>query len=668
MNLCEHLTATAQRLPDQTAVVFEGQQFSYAQLDRLSASAAAALSAAGIEVGDRVAIMLPNVPSFVVWYYGALRIGAIAVSVSTRLMEQEVAFVVADCEAKAFVGQTIPDAMDLPDCVVARFVVSDLGDRCNGEPLEHSAEKAADDWHNAGPNDAALILYTSGTTGFAKGATLSHNNVRSNVLEFNRLCDMQPSDQILLAVPLFHCFGQNALLNSALNVGATLVLQNGFDINESKRLISEHQVTQLYGVPTMFQLLHESCSTDDLASVRYCFSAAAKLPIQVSERWQEKFGQPIFEGYGLTETSPFASYNHHENYVLGSIGVGIDQVELKIVDSETGDACPPGELGEIAIRGPNVMLGYWNRPADTAEAIRDGWFHSGDIGRVDENGYFYIVDRVKDMIAVGGLKVYPAEVERILLDVDEIAQAAVVGFPDEVFGEQVVAFLVLTGARSTTEEELVPTIQQHCRDHLANYKVPKHYLVVDELPRNPSGKILKRKLREHELPTIALTSTADTAMVGENLPNASSAVRPATLFADLRSTYANNREQVATEFIQGLVQVLSGEEKPLESDARFLEAGLDSLMIVELSSQIQAEVGPEQEIPATLVFDHPRVCDLAGFLVQSFEAAEGGESRETEPAKSLAAVANHHTQLRQQVEALSEEEALDELMRELESN
>lgn len=667
MNICEHLTISAEKYPDKPAILFEGRTFSYAQLARLSAAAEHTLRQAGLARGDRVAIMLANVPAFAVWYYGALRLGAIAVSISTRLAENEVGFVVSDCEAKAFVASsdTLTDMMDqLPTCVVGKVEVSDCGELCNGEPLEILSGANASAWHDADPDEAALILYTSGTTGFAKGATLSHNNVHSNVLEFNRLCDMQSSDRILLAVPLFHCFGQNALLNSSLNVGATLVLQRGFDLNESKRLIAEHQVTQLYGVPTMFQLFHESCSSDDLASVRYCFSAAAGLPVQVSERWLSKFRMPIHEGYGLTETSPFASYNHATDYVMGSIGEPIDQVEMKIVDGESGEDCGIGELGEIAIRGPNVMLGYWNRPDDTATAIRDGWFHSGDIGRRDEQGYFYIVDRVKDMIVVGGLKVYPAEVERTLLDQPSIVEAAVVGLPDEVFGEQVVAFVVTAG----DAEINLASLQRHCRENLANYKVPKYFVSIDALPRNPSGKILKRMLRDHDLAadlTDANLSTSP-AELSENLPSASPALRPPTLWNDLSKTYATNRLQVATDFVQGLVGVLSGSDEPIESEARFLEAGLDSLMIVEMSSQIQAEVGDATEIPATLVFDYPRVCDLAEFLVATFgQSNEAAQPASSEPNSTATQPIN---ELRQQVAALSEQEALDELMRELESS
>ncbi|MEM8946297.1 MAG: AMP-binding protein [Planctomycetota bacterium] len=664
MNICEHLSSTAVRHPDRVAIVFEGRSWTYQQLDRLSITAADRLSIAGVSAGERVAIRLPNVPAFVVWYYASLRIGAIAVSISTRLTDSEVAFVVADCEAKVLVtDESAPETLNagLPTCVQKSLAVSDAGDRCNAHALLPAESSGT--WHDANADDPALILYTSGTTGFAKGATLSHNNVRSNVLEFNRLCNMQPSDRILLAVPLFHCFGQNALLNSALNVGATLVLQRGFDLNESKQLIAQERVTQLYGVPTMFQLLHESCVAEDLSTVRYCFSAAAKLPTQVSQRWLEKFDQPIFEGYGLTETSPFASYNHHANYVLGSIGEAIDHVEMKIVDSDSGEDCPTGALGEIAIRGPNVMLGYWNRPEDTAAAIRDGWFNSGDIGRTDDAGLFYIVDRVKDMIAVGGLKVYPAEVERVLLDHELIAQAAVVGLPDEVFGEQVVAFIVGDGDVADTRSASA-TILSHCRQHLASYKVPKHCEFVGELPRNPSGKILKRQLREFDLTAPVSESANQASEISASLPERSTPLRPPTLWKELEGTYANSRLAVASAFVRNLVQVLSGDDHQLDDESRFLDAGLDSLMVVEMSSQIQAEVGTDTEIPATLVFDYPRVCDMAAFLVSTFEARISNDQQSLPAASESSASPD----LREQIAAMSEEEALDELMRELKTS
>ena len=670
MNICEHLTATAKLFPEKEAMVFEGRRFTFTELEELSRAAAGLLTAAEIVRGDRVALMLPNVPAFVVWYYAALRVGAIAVSISTRSAASEVSFLVADCNACVFV--TLPDSLEavkneFPECVEKCFSVSELGDLSDGEPIERT--KIADaSWINTDPDEAALILYTSGTTGFPKGSTLSHMNVRSNVHAFNHLCNMQPHDRILLAVPLFHCFGQNALLNAAFNAGATLVLQRAFDPTESKRLIADEQVTQLYGVPMMFQLFHDSCDPSDLASVNYCFSAAAKLPIQTGHRWQEKFSMPIFEGYGLTETSPFASYNHRTNFVPGSIGMPIDCVEMKIVDTETDRDCPPGELGEIVVRGPNVMLGYWNRPADTAEAIRDGWFHSGDIGRMDDQGFFYIVDRVKDMISVGGLKVYPAEVERVLLDHPAVLQVAVVGFPDEVFGEKVVAFIV--PKTPETIDHATNEILQHAKNNLANFKVPRALSLIDELPRNASGKILKTTLREMKLTTVMLDSGSNNQLNSgvEGIESSPGKERRApTLRKELASTYEAGRIEVANSFVQNLVQAISGSSDIPDSQTRFLDAGLDSLMIVEMSSQIQIEIGPAREIPATLVFDYPRICDLGEFLVQVLTPSAPSKDAQRLPTMESTPPPRDNMANQHEIANMTEQEALEELMKELEA-
>lgn len=659
MNVCEHLSSTAAIVPNQVAIRFEGVDATYSQLNQLSMAASRHLLDAGIKRGDRVALMLANVPAFAVWYFAAVRIGAIAVSVSTRSAASEVAFLTADCYAAFFVSDT--DTLqkvkpELPACVLNNASVSDAGDVCNDDALNRDETVPM---VNASADDPAVILYTSGTTGFAKGATLSHGNVRSNVHSFNHLCNMQSSDRILLAVPLFHCFGQNALLNSAFNAGATLVLQRRFDLNESKRLIAEESVTQLYGVPMMFQLFLDSCSVADLAPVKYCFSAAATMPLQVANQWAKKFGMPINEGYGLTETSPFASYNHRLKFVPGSIGTAIDNCEMKIVDTDSGKDCGPGELGEIAVRGPNVMLGYWNRKEDSELAIRDGWFHSGDIGKVDEEGFFYIVDRVKDMIAVGGLKVFPAEVERVLLDHDAINEVAVVGIADDVFGERVVAYLVLND--QSVDPKALDSIRQFAKQKLANYKVPRLLVPIAELPRNPSGKVLKRELRSRDIARQVLAASSDSSDETGNAT--SSQLQAASLRKRLQSTHQSGRSRVAVEFVQHLVHTIGDLEDLPESDAGFLDAGMDSLMIVEMSNQIQVELGDGHDVPATLVFDYPRISDLGTFLLSTLSP----EDRATEIEKSKSAVEPTEN-LKQQIEQMSDDEALTALMQELEDS
>ena len=705
MNVCEHLSGTAAIVPDRIAIRFESVDYTYSQLNQLSMAASQILVDFDVQPGDRVALMLPNVPAFAVWYFAAVRIGAIAVSVSTRSAAAEVAFLVGDCEASVFVADdtTLQNVKaELPPCIQHTACVNDTADVCNDASLDFSSVVPM---VNASADDAAVILYTSGTTGFAKGATLSHGNVRSNVHAFNHLCNMQSDDRILLAVPLFHCFGQNALLNSAFNAGATLVLQRRFDLNESKRLIADEKVTQLYGVPMMFQLFLDSCSPADLESVTYCFSAAATLPLQIANRWAEKFGMPIYEGYGLTETSPFASYNHRLKFVPGSIGTAIDNCELKIVDTDTGEECGPGQLGEIVIKGPNVMLGYWNRKEETQQAIRNGWFHSGDIGKTDERGFFYLVDRVKDMIAVGGLKVFPAEVERILLDHDSVSEVAVVGIADAVFGEQVVAYVVLnTAAGNKTATDNTATdhtatdntvaqlesIREFAKLKLANYKQPRMLVPVSELPRNPSGKVLKRELRERNVSQQILTSTAATTQDSvatdssadhsvvaiptisgadstnegvENLVVVSShQLQAASLKTSLLAAHPVSRSGVALEFVQHLVQTIGDLDALPDADEGFLAAGMDSLMIVEMSNQIQVELGDDYDVPTTLIFDHPRICDLSSFLLTAL-----CPEADSEPV--LPQVAEKpKVDLKHQVDQMTDDEALIALMKELEDS
>lgn len=668
MNICEHLSDPAKVFPYQPAIVFESFAFTYEQLNDQSIAAADRLKDCGVTAGDRVALVLPNVPAFAVWYYGALRIGAIAVSLSTRLSESEIAFVVDDCTPKVLiVGSDAPTKQSPPTGVGHVLTVDDLGHQCNGQliTIQPDSHRGI---YNAASDEPALILYTSGTTGFPKGATLSHGNVRSNVCAFNHLCEMSHQDVILITVPLFHCFGQNALLNSGLNAAATLVLQRKFDPQESKRLIVEHGVSQLYGVPTMFQMLNDCCLADDLSSVHYCFTAASTMPSQVADRWRDTYKVPIHEGYGLTETSPFASYNHRLRFVPGSIGTPIDNVEMKIVSSDTKAECDVGELGEIAIRGPNVMLGYWNRPDETAAAIVDGWFYSGDIGRVDEAGYFYIVDRVKDMISIGGLKVYPAEVERVLLDHPGVEQAAVVGFSNGVLGEEVAAFIV---QRGNAEGSLVADLKAFCRRHLANYKMPKHVFLIEELPRNPSGKVLKTELRARQS-TLLERTPEETDSANEDEPSQQQPLR--SLFESLRSTYATERKHVASNFLQNVVMEITGDDSKLSVDDRLLESGLDSLMLVELSHRLQNEIGDAADISSTVIFDYPTIGQLSSFLIEclfsgstkqpmSPPESSDPDDRSSEPLKALKSL--KPVEETNEIANMTEEQVLRELMKEL---
>jgi len=498
MNIAHNVERGCRFFPNKAALVFEGKSFTYKELNKFANRMANGLHKLGIERGDRVALFLPNIPEFVISYLGILKLGAVAVSLNVMLKSDEVNFILNDCNAKVMIvteelSKNVPEG-ELPE--LKHILIT--SDRVNKDmSLEQLMASASSDARAVEMecNDPAAIVYTSGTTGFPKGATLSHSNVISNIYSKNRCCRMQPDDRLMLYLPLFHCFGQNAVLNSGLNACATIILQRRFDPEQVLKTIVSEGITMFFGVPTVFiKLLSTNMSGYNLSSVRYYFTAAAPMPVEISQRWHEQHGHVIHEGYGLTETSPFASYNHDLKYKLGSIGTPIENVEMKIVNLD-GMELQPGDLGEIVIRGPNVMLGYWNRPLETAQVITDGWFHTGDIGRMDDDNYFYIVDRLKDMINVSGFKVYPAEVENAIYKHPAVAEVAVYGVPDILKGEIVKASILLKEGQVATPEEIIA----FCSERMATYKIPRTINFNNSLPKNATGKVLKQHLRQEAL-------------------------------------------------------------------------------------------------------------------------------------------------------------------------
>ncbi|MDZ8095894.1 MAG: long-chain fatty acid--CoA ligase [Nostoc sp. DedQUE05] len=495
MNIAHHIERGYQLYPDKIALIFEEKSFTYKQLNQLANRLANSLNGLGIKKGDRVVLFLPNIPEFIISYLGVLKIGAVVVSVNVMLKSNEVSYILNDCAAKAIITteslvENVPEA-DLPEL---QHILIAEGSAKKGITLAKLMESASGnaDAIEIDRHTPASIVYTSGTTGFPKGATLSHGNIISNMYSQNRCCGMQSDDRLVLYLPLFHCFGQNAILNAALNVCATIILKRRFDLEQILNAIATHQVTMFFGVPTVFiNLLNSNLSGYNLNSVRYYFSAAAPMPIEVAQTWRDKYGKVINEGYGLTETSPCASYNHDLKYKLGSIGAPIENVEMKVID-DNGNQVELGELGQIVIRGPNVMLGYWNRPFETAEVIKNGWFHTGDIGRIDEDGFFYIVDRMKDMINVSGFKVYPTEVENVIYQHSFVAEVAVYGVKDAIKGEIVQANIILKQGKIISEEQIL----KFCSERMAKYKLPCAINFVNYLPKNPTGKVLKRVLRQ----------------------------------------------------------------------------------------------------------------------------------------------------------------------------
>ena len=495
MNITQHIERGAQFFPHKIALVFEEKAFTYGELNELANRVTNGLQHLGIKCGDRVALFLPNIPEFVITYLAILKLGAVVVSVNSMLKSDEVRFILNDSEAVAVVTTEYLREQIPHRCLAfLKNVLIAEGETDTDISLSTLMEKGSSDFKTVSmePTAPAAIVYTSGTTGFPKGATLSHGNICSNMHSVKHCCQIDSNDKLLLFLPLFHCFGQNFILNGGLNAGATIILQRRFKQEDVLRAVQNHGVTMFFGVPTVFlRLLETGISQLDFNSVRYYFSAAAKMSVELICQWQEFCGKLIYEGYGLTETSPFACYNHDLRYKLGSIGMPIENVEIKVVN-EAGNELECGEVGELLIRGPNVMLGYWNRTQETQKVLHNGWFHTGDLGRMDRDGYFYIVDRLKDMINVSGFKVYPSEVEKVILEHPAVLEAAVYGVSDRLKGEIVNANIVLKPSKLVSAED----IKSFCVQRIANYKVPHTFCFVDSIPKNATGKVLKRVLQQ----------------------------------------------------------------------------------------------------------------------------------------------------------------------------
>ena len=510
-NVAQMLAESATRQPDRPAVVVGDRSLDYAALDDLARRFAGALGGLGLLPGERVALLVPNVPQFSVAYFGCHYAGAPVVPLNVLLSAEEIAFQLSDSGAAAlvvwedFAARATEAAVRVPGCrhvVVARGDLGDLSAPAGAHNLTDlvlSSEPVTSVPPTAG-DDTAVVLYTSGTTGRPKGAELTHDNVVSNATTCGRQVFPLGSDTVaLVALPLFHAFGQTVMHNAVLQAGGTLVLLPRWDPGRAFELIERHRVTFFGGVPTMYVSLlnHPSAATADVSSLRLCVSGGAPLPVELMAAVDRRFGVDVLEGYGLSETSPVATFNLPGRPKRpGSIGLPIPGVQLRLVDEDGGVVTEPGTPGEIEVRGPNVMKGYLGDAEATAGAMHDGWFRTGDIGTRDADGYYRVVDRRKDMILRGGFNVYPREVEDVLHAHPAVVEAAVVGVPDARHGEEVVAFVVLAaGARSAGTGPAAAGIRRLCRERLAAYKYPRRIEVVDRLPHGPTGKVLKRELR-----------------------------------------------------------------------------------------------------------------------------------------------------------------------------
>ncbi|MFD6062604.1 long-chain-fatty-acid--CoA ligase [Rhodococcus wratislaviensis] len=515
LNLSILLEDSARRYPTRDALVLGDTRLTYAQVDAAANQVANLLVERGIQPGDKVALSCPNLPWFPIIYYGALKAGAVVVPLNILLKGREVAYHLADADAAAyFCFEGTPDLAigaeghtGFRESAAEHFFlitadptapspiegVETLGQALAGQPT--SFESVVTE-----PTDTAIILYTSGTTGQAKGAELSHANTMLNTLTLNRLFDNQPaSDTHVLTLPLFHTFGATVQMHAGFSMAATLLLVPRFDAQQVIGLMQKEDVTFFAGVPTMWWALLDAL-TDDVdidriaRNLRIGVSGGASLPLEIITKVKERLGVQILEGYGLSETSPVVTFSDPDREPrAGSIGVPIWGVECKLVDDEWNEITDDGSgsaIGEIAIKGHNVMKGYYGRPEATAEVIKDGWFRSGDLARKDYDGFYYIVDRSKDMIIRGGFNVYPREIEEVLMTHPDVSLATVVGVPHESHGEEVKAFVILNPGARTTANELIAW----GREQMAGYKYPRIVEIVASLPMTATGKILKREL------------------------------------------------------------------------------------------------------------------------------------------------------------------------------
>ena len=520
-SLPARLKATAARLPRKTALVFYGREISFAELDEASDRFAAWLRGRGVGPGDRVALYLENCPQFAMAHFGALKVGAITVALNPMHKAHELGHELEDSGARVVVaadaGREVVEGVRDRTALDTAVLVS-YRDYLPEEPtlplppslLEEAPRRPRgwEDFHaivgNAATiraleprarHDTALIQYTSGTTGAPKGAELTHGNVTANCELIRAFFGIGAADVLLGVVPWFHITGMEVQLNLMAYTGATLVALHRFDVETALRAIQRYRctVTTLIATINVAILNHEATPSYDLTSLRLCTSGGAPVPAEIARRWEATTGHPLVEGYGLTETTAPTHSNPPHRPRYGTVGVPLPYTGVRIVSLEDGvTEVAPGESGEIAVRGPMVTKGYWGRPEATTESIPDGWLRTGDIGRVDEEGYFTIEERKKDLIKASGYSVFPAEVEAIMYRHPAVAEVGVVGVPDPYRGEDVLAFVVRRTGATATERELV----EWCRAEMAVYKAPRAVRFVPALPKTGSGKIVKRALRE----------------------------------------------------------------------------------------------------------------------------------------------------------------------------
>lgn len=538
----EFLTRSAKNYPDTVAIHFMGKEMKYAELYESALKFANYLQTLGIQKGDRVAIMLPNCPQGVIAFYGILYAGGIVVQTNPLYTEREAQYQLKDAGAKAIITLDIlypriskimketdlenliitgiKDYLPFPKNMVYPFIqkkqygfsvkVEHRGSNHLFTEVMKVAKAEKEDVAIDFENDLAMLQYTGGTTGFPKGVMLTHKNLVTNVMMCKTWlyeCE-DGKERVLGILPFFHVYGMTTVLVLSIMQANTMILLPKFDVETALKTIDKQKPTLFPGAPTIYIGILNSPNLGkyDLSSVNACISGSAALPVEVQEKFERVTGGRLVEGYGLTETSPVTHANlvYTDKRVKGSIGIPWPDTDSAIFQMDSTEPLPVGEVGEIAVRGPQVMKGYWNRPEETEMVIRDGWFLTGDLGYMDEDGYFYIVDRKKDMIIAGGFNIYPREIEEILYEHEAIQECVVAGIPDPYRGETVKAYIVLKDGHNVTEEEL----NDYCRTKLAAFKVPRFYEFREELPKTAVGKILRRTLIEEEKEKLKQSQTS----------------------------------------------------------------------------------------------------------------------------------------------------------------
>ena len=535
--LCQFLTDSFNASPNKVAIHFMGKELTFKEVYESAIKFANYLRSLGVEKGDRVAILLPNCPQAVIAYFGTMYAGGIVVQTNPLYTERELQYQMADSGAKVILSMDIlyPRVMKImKETKLENVIVTGIKDYLPfpknliypfiqkkqygfSVKVEHSGPNhlfteimktgslepiGFEDFDFE--NDLALLQYTGGTTGFPKGVMLTHKNLVANAKMCHAwLSKTKDGEEVVLGMlPFFHVYGMTTVLILSIMTRNKMVLIPKFDVNLALKTIDKQKPTLFPGAPTMYigLLNHPDLSKYDLSSIKACLSGSAPLPVEIQEKFEAITGGKLVEGYGLTETSPVTHANFiWANRINGSIGVPWPDTECVILRSGDNEVLPPGEIGEIAVKGPQVMKGYWNRPEETAATFMDGWFLTGDLGYMDESGYFYVVDRKKDMIIAGGFNIYPREVEEVLYEHEAIQECVVAGIPDPYRGETVKAYIVLKEGKEVTEKEL----NEFCRQNLAAYKVPRFYEFRTELPKTAVGKILRRTLVEEEKEKIA---------------------------------------------------------------------------------------------------------------------------------------------------------------------